>query len=505
MATIPLIQGFTTQKNPGFFGETVYGAGSTGSGAAPMRVLLLGLMNVSGLLVPNGAPQQVIDDNAADLLAGQGSILASMCYGADRSGGAEVWIASPALPASSPAAATATLTVAGTWATGGTYRYTIGNEKRAVSISAAMTATQVVAAIAADATSRTRMPVTAANTAGVVTFTFRTISTDGNYQQIRQDVRDLPTGMTAVLAGATTLSTVSGGVFMTGGAGLPDYSTLLGVIGTNSWNRIAIAAQDATALGALKTSVDAAAGPTVGFLQHVVTASSGSNATAQGFTRTTLNDQRFQHLWGANHPTHPAILAAEHATQRAAIELASPLFNYDGYEIPGVGAQDLADAPSFSTITTCLDNGITPLQPTLDGRTLIVRGITTHCLTSGGAPDYSTLDVSDAWIPDFVRRGLRNLWTTKFLPGNPAIGPDDPNGKSPPAGLGTPSNWNAMVYAYLKSLEAGDNLPGPILVNVDAQKPQSFWDANNRRIVTVCPVSPAFVQHQIGVSVRSAA
>jgi phage tail sheath gpL-like len=255
----------------------------------------------------------------------------------------------------------------------------------------------------------------------------------------------------------------------------------------------------------VKTAVDAQAGPTTGFLQHVVTASTGLNSTAQGITRTTLNDQRFQHLWALNHPTHPSVLAAKMATKRAAIELASPLFNYDNAELRNVGAQDPADAPSFATITSCLDNGITPLNRTVDGRTVVVRAITTHCLTSGGSPDYSTLDVSDAWIPDFVRQGLRSLWESTFLPNNASVGPDDPSGKSPPAGLATPMVWNAAVTAYLRGLERGDNLPGPILVDVDNHLPQSFYDKANRRIVTVVNLVPAAVQHQIGVSVRSAA
>jgi phage tail sheath gpL-like len=503
MASIPLIQGFTTQKNPGFYGETVYGAGSTGSAGAPLRVLLIGLQGVGGTLIANGAPVQIIDDNAADAAAVAGSELATMAYGANEEGGAQVYVATPAAPGSG-AAATATLTITGTWTATGIYRYRIGKERREVTISAGMTPTQAAAAIVADALSRTRMPVSASNAAGVVTWTHRTLSVSGNYQAIRQDLTDAPAGFAATLAGATTLTNVSGTTFMSGGAGVPDLSTLLSNISPASYDRIAVASQDATALGLLKVAVDAQAGPTTGFLQHVVTASTGTNSAAQGLTRTTLNDQRFQHLWAANHPTHPAILAAKMATKRAATEGSSPLFNYDNAELRNVGAQDAADAPSYATITSCLDNGITPLNRTVDGRTVIVRAITTHCLTSGGSPDYSCLDVSDAVIPDYVRQGLRNLWEGTFLPNNTSVGPDDPNGKEP-AGMATPRVWNAAVTAYLRGLERGDGLAGPILVDVDNHLPQSFYDKVNRRIVTVVNVVPAAVQHQIGVSVRSAA
>ena len=504
MATLPIIQGFTTQKNPGFYGETVYGSGSTGSGAAPLRVLLIGLMAVGGTLTANGAPVQVVDDNQVDTVAGAGSELATMGYGATQMQGAEIYLASPAAPGSG-AAASATLTITGTWSTTGIYRYRIGKERREVTIAAGMTPTQAAAAIVADALSRVRMPVTAANTAGVLTFTHRTLSVSGNYQPIRQDLSDAPAGFAATLAGATTLTNASGGVFMSGGTGVPDLTTLLGTISPTAFDRIVLAAQDATALAAVRTAVTSQAGPTVGFLQHVITASTGLLSTAQGITRTTLNDQRFEHLWALNHPSHPAVLAAVHGAQRASIESTSPLFNYDNAELPGVGAQNIADAPSFGTITTCLDNGVTPLKPTTDGRTLVVRAITTHCLTSGGSPDYSCLDVSDAWIPDFVRRGLRALWEGSFQRNNTSVGPDDPTGAPPPPGMATPRAWNAAVTSFLKGLERGDNLPGPILIEVDQHLPQSFYDKVNRRIVTIVNVVPAAVQHQIGVSVRSAA
>ncbi len=158
-----------------------------------------------------------------------------------------------------------------------------------------------------------------------------------------------------------------------------------------------------------------------------------------------------------------------------------------------------ADWPSYATQVSALDNSITPIATTETGDAYIVRAITTKSLT-GSTPDYRTLDVSQAVVPDYVRTALKFYWLTVFHPANPKVASDPATGeRDRPAGVATPRRWNqAATDAVLLLLESQ-----LIISDVDQNPMYSEYQAGSaKRIMSVVPVVPAANDHAIGVSVR---
>jgi phage tail sheath gpL-like len=237
-------------------------------------------------------------------------------------------------------------------------------------------------------------------------------------------------------------------------------------------------------------------------MEHVIFATYGTQSAATTLSTATLNDPRFQNLWLLNSESHPSEVAAAMAALRAATEGDDPGAAYDGSVLLGIAPQAfVADWSNVATQSSCLDNGVTPLLTTADGRVTVCRSITTRCL-NGTDPDYRTLDTSDAVVPDYVRDGLRLIWTSEFKPNNPRVADDLPDGRERPARVGTPKRWTERMTKYLRELEEASP---PQIIDVDTHLPYSEYNSAARRIMSVCPVVPAPNQHQIGVSVRQTA
>lgn len=556
-----LIAGFSpSDKVPGAYGEVKYGAGGTSAGSIPLLCLLVGLALSSGTLAPNGAPQLVTEDSDADLLAGAGSELAAMAYDAvDAAPGVPIWIASPA-PAGGAVAATDTILVSGTWTVGGTYFVRIAGVTYPVSIgptdSTGTVATNIAAAISSDP----HCPASATASASTVVLAWKTPGVRGNQAIVFQDTSQTPSGFGASLTGATwanqawttaqyavptvangyyykcttggtgnptqptwpttvgtTVTEASGGVVWTcwgqivtgggvqlgGGSGLETYTNLLNAIFAMRYDRIAVAANDATSLAAISAQITSQASVMNGILQHAVTALNGTLTAASSVASSTLNSQRFQVLWELNSETHPSRLAAQMAATRTNAESDYPNKSYDGQQLVGAAPQTQpADRPLHATKVTALSTGVTPLSTDPDGTVRVVRSITSHCL-SGSNPDYSTLDTGQATTPDFILTDLKLYWATVFVPGNLVLAPDPPAAsKQVPAGVGTPGVWNAMVLAKDRDYEAGTNFPAPLIIDVDDNLPNSEWDDVGRKIITANPIEVAPGDHQVLISVR---
>jgi hypothetical protein len=173
---------------------------------------------------------------------------------------------------------------------------------------------------------------------------------------------------------------------------------------------------------------------------------------------------------------------------------------YDGYILPGVYPQTAqADwATRDGTMISALNNSITPIGTNATGGAYIVRSITTKSLTSGGSPDYRTLDTSQAVTPDYVLTVLDLYWTFTYKPNNPRVADNPAEGqRDRPAGVATPARWNQEVNAQLLTLE--NDL---ILTDVATNPPVSEFNSVAHRIMSIVPVVPAYGNHQVGVSVR---
>ena len=221
-----------TDKDPGFYAITNFGAGAIALDSIPLKLLLVGLKaSTGGTLTVDTAPVQIFSDTDALTLAAAHSELYRMARAALRVPGLEIWIAACAAPTGGgAAAATATITIAGTWSTAGTFRYYICGDEISGTVGSTNTVTEVAAAIVAEVMARSYIACKAANVAGVVTLTFGSIGTRGNDGILFQDISEMPTGLTSALAGGAAVTgdgTTGDGVRFSGGVGTDSITNLV--------------------------------------------------------------------------------------------------------------------------------------------------------------------------------------------------------------------------------------------------------------------------------------
>lgn len=489
---------------PGAYGEVVYGAGSSSAAAIPLKLLCVGIMNsVSGTATPDVTVQPIYSQNDADNYFGAGGQLNIMLRAALRIPGVQVFGAAPAA-AGGAVAASCTLTFVAGQTIAGTYNFRVAGFALNLTVGATDTATVVATNFKNLVNSYPGLPVKVTNVAGVCTLTAKSLGTSGNTILYWQDTTQLPSGCTATITGAGTAVT-NGAVPLSGGTGTENVTNLLAVINPQHYDRIAIATTDATNAGLWRTQIDAQAGIVTGNLQHVVSAVSGTLSAAETYAQTNINDQRFQCMWYLNSETTTPELAAIFASARTSFEQTDPDQSYDGYILPGVYGQDKGDWPNHATLVGAINNSITAITGTPDGRASVVRSITTRSL-NGTTPDYSTRDTGQAVVPDFILTDLKLYWSSTFVKSNPRVADDGPVGSKPPAaGVATPSSWVSLVTKKMRDYERGvigATTIAPIIINVDNNLPFASFNAASNMIMLAAPIQVAPAHHQIGISVR---
>lgn len=236
------------------------------------------------------------------------------------------------------------------------------------------------------------------------------------------------------------------GLTFGGGAGTPNYANVIAALsqGAVQYDMIAPAENDATNLGLLNTFVNGQMAPTIGILNSVIFGTSQITSTqAQQLSSTTLNNPAFQQLYAPNSEIHPAVLAASHAARRSINESGNPNPRYLNDPIVGsVPQASKLDWVSNTLGNALLGAGVTPCTTLKGGTELVVmRGITTYCLTPGGSPDSRVLDVNEFTMARYGRMDLANLWETDISP-NYEECQDDP----PPEG---PDPAPKVLYPHL--------------------------------------------------------
>ncbi len=501
-----VIQGFSNQKKPGYYAETVYGAGSTSAASIPLLLLLVGTMDESnGTATPDVDVVDILSADDADAAFGAGFPLARMCYKALKTKG--IKIKALAITEESGAdPAQATITFGGSWDKSGTYSIRVAGTRISATVGKADSlsdfATSFADAVNASNANSGRLPVEAEASGAVVTLTTKGKAERENLWILFQDASKLPVGMTAALAGGASVT--GGGVYFDGATGNEDPAATLATIASTQYDRIALPfciEADSDAVDDFAEQVNDQAGPATGMLQHVVIATA-DDASAVGLAQTTLNAERWQCLYQLNAESHPYEIAARMAAKRCAAEQLDPDAAYDDDELDGIAPHSQpADNPDTATQESLLAAGVTPLY-TQNGKLYIARSITTHSL-AGSIPDTRTLDTSDAVVPDHVRFSERLEWLS-FKEANPRVGADPADEQEQaPKGVGTPRDWTSVRTAMLKRMERGDGYPASILADVDDNPPVSEWDAVNKRIMGITPVVPRPNSHQIGSSIRN--
>ena len=207
--------------------------------------LLVGMKSTAGIApadvaVPIGTQAQ------ADQKFGIGSHLANMFKAFFRNNFAhEVW----GLPVAEPGAgtpATGTITVTTTPPIeAGTIHLYIAGEHIGVNIGASDTPTSIAAAIVAAIMDDDNLPVTAANTAGVVTLTCKFKGTAGNEIDMRDSYygrvggEELPKNVALAYTGLGQLA---------GGAGVPVFTNAVAQLGERNFEYVALPFTDSTSL-----------------------------------------------------------------------------------------------------------------------------------------------------------------------------------------------------------------------------------------------------------------
>jgi phage tail sheath gpL-like len=194
-----VITGFSsTDKVPQFYGETLTGQGPQSVISQPMTVLCIGISSATAANTQNTQVYPIQSTADADNF-GQGYQLARMLYAALRIPNANVYgIGIPA--ASGAVAATAVISISGTWTALGQVTYRINGEVRTITVLPTDTPTTVATNIANDVNSNVRWPVTAASaqlgSTGVyhVTLTDKTAGAGGNTRVIFLDTSRSPSG-----------------------------------------------------------------------------------------------------------------------------------------------------------------------------------------------------------------------------------------------------------------------------------------------------------------------
>jgi phage tail sheath gpL-like len=582
----PQIPGYgANNRVPSVGGQVQTGVGGSTASDLPKKVLVVGLATSAGTITPDKQAAQILSQGDADNYAGPGGEGACMLYDellVAAANGVPITYVAPT-PGGGGSSATSTIKLIGTTTAFCTLIVRVNGQPISIGIPPQQTAAQAATLIAQNVAGLAagRTPVTASASGAYVTLTYVTPGVRGMEQVVFIDTTGMVAGMTAQLYQVWTISTtwavgdqvvptvadgfyfrcttpgagsgtqptwpttigatvtdgaavwtcwgvVANGlspttaVFLGNGTGLESYTNLLNFLAGQTFDRIVLAANDATSLAAWKAQIDAYALAPNNNLQQVIVGHNGTFAAAQAIAQTTLNDTRFELLWEASGETHPSRMAATFGGIRASTEQGNPNPNYDGLQLPNVAPQSqLADQPTLAVLISAINNSVTPvtsgpfgLGPGGDGFSRVVRAITTKSLTAG-FPDYSCIDVGMQTTADFVWLDAKIYYLTVVQKANPVVSDDVPNNQKPPAsGVLTPKSAKSTFGGRLVRFSQGNlssaptvgaaTIP-PIILPPQPGDVQAIFDQSAKRIVLTEIIRVMPLDHQLGIIVQQAA
>jgi phage tail sheath gpL-like len=421
----------------------------------PSRLLVIGQVTAGATMAANEV--RLFDDDA-QALGGVGSMLSEAALWARQNHPfGEIWLGALADPAG--VAATKTVTVgAGIVGKSGSVVLYVAGERIEVAVAATDTVTNVaaniVAAVAQGYSKFNRtlaFPVTAANAAGVVTFTARNLGALGTKIAIDKDLDGNEGSLQQYL-------TIADGV---AGTGTPALGTLLANCGDIEFDWIAAPYADTTSLNSMQSFLDDTSGrwsPIKQLYGHYLTAlfdTYGNLATA-GSAR---NDRNASIMGVPNSPSPPWRWAAALGGQVAkdknlggevdqAYQISRPL-----QTLPLVGIRPPKLKSDWFDITqrnTLYQDGIAGFRVMVDGTVLIDRVVTTYRLNTWNQPDITWLDVETRAQMVYFVRYMKQRITQKY--GRHALANDNPGNQQ---GIVTPKILKAECVHIYQELELG--------------------------------------------------
>lgn len=445
---------------PGVYSEVDNSRALTGAQLLPYRRLLIGTMLAAGTALAN-IPVQVTTTAQANALAGAGSVLAGMAAAAlEQDNFTDLYLLPIADPAAG-AAATATLTITGPATSAGTLALYIAGRKVSVGVLTADSATVIAASVVTALAATTGLPVTAASTLGVVTFTARNKGETGNSLDVRANYygETLPAGI-----GATFTA-------FTGGTGNPDITAAMDALGDQWFQVWATAYTDTANLVILENEQFSRWGPLREVEGHIFGAVKGT-LSALGTIGNARNSEHLTLVQATNEPMPSYEKAAETASIAAfsaANDPARPIQN-----LSYVWCLPPAETARF-TITDrniLLYDGIATSKVTTAGVMQVERLITTYKTNPAGGADASYLDSETLFTLLYLRHDWKDLLLRKFPRAKLA---DDGNrfGSGQETVIVTPKSMKAEMVAWAQSMQVIG-----LVENIDAFKAASVAERN---------------------------
>lgn len=374
---------------------------------------------------------------------GAGSQLAIMCEAfRNNNTFSELWVL-PLNDVVGATAATTVLTLTGAPTQSGTINLYIGDTVLYCPVTQADSLTVIGDAIVTGVNAQKSLPVTAANVAGVVTFTAKNKGAVGNSLTIQTNYRGNLAGEKAIPGLTVTIAATSGG------ATNPNLANKLALIGHMDVAFYGHPYCDTSSLGAFESFLAARWHALVGQDGHAFTATRGTLSALQTLG-LALND-----------PAH-TVVGYEVESPSWELEVIGAFLGQASFSLsidPARTLQTLVldsivppkenDRFSLANRATLLNSGIATVKY-VRGAAEIERAITTYQVNSYDQPDPSYLDVMTRTALTYIKKSVGYRITQKFPRSKLA-----PNGTIFGAGqaIVTPNDIKAELIAWYDELQ----------------------------------------------------
>lgn len=504
MADIVLTGLSASDPIPGEYAEVVFAAGDPSRSSSELTMLLVGNMLSTGAATaetviygPDTTVPLATEDDCV-LLFGAGSELHREYRRAVKHNPFAKTYAIAMSENGSAAAATGTVTITGPATSAGAVRCFVGDEFVEAAYISGDTATTVAAALVVQINAKAHWPVTASNSAGVITLTSKQKGPRANF--IRYSAIVKPFAGTGI--GASPLAST----LTASGAGVDSLTNVLATLDGKYFYYHVVPSEDATELGKYKTYLDTAALPINGLRQRMVFGSIDTVGNTITIT-TALNMARAECVWQYSSDVPPCELAAGCTASYLLGESGSiPKLNFDFYgegqgELWSFRAPNSGLQPTRVQIQSALNAGISPINSRPSKSSFLVKRVTTKYKT-GSIVDYRVRDSHKVTVSDFFANSLLTVCGLQFRGKNLA---DDPKTKEEAIGTNTvtPRNIrtaiNGLVDDYfaaglLQKIEGDAGTKAKTVAQRDSLVPT--------RITARVPLFPVDVLDQIAVRVE---
>ncbi len=333
--------------------------------------------------------------------------------------------------------ATQTITITGAATEARTLNLYIAGRRVQVAVANTDNPTTVATAIVDAITADSNLPVTASNTAGVVTLTAKHKGESGNDIDVRLNYYGelSPAGLTFVIAAGAA------------GSGNPDIATAIAAMAGEWYNTIVMPYTDAANWNALDAEMATRWGPLTQQEGQVFAAIAGTHANIDTFG-DGKNSLHYTVMGAQDSPTPPWEIAAVVAAVDAFEP--DPARPRQTLRLPGVLAPAPEDRYIQSERNIHLHSGISTFVVDQGGQVIIERLITTYQTNAFGLPDISYLDICTPRTLAFLRFSVRSRISQKF--GRHKLAGDDTN-YAPGQAIVTPRMIRAELIALFTEWE----------------------------------------------------